>query len=121
MDSKTVGIINLFKQNDIFPKYIDSARIGKLFWFVCYDKDEGIMSETSSTGFSFNADTALLKALSERLERITFQQGAEKGLSSCATERSDGFAAYPLFESHAKQTVRDLALSEAIERYAWST
>lgn len=121
MEARTVGLINLFKLYNIFPKNIEAARIGKRFWFVCYDKDEGIMSENSSTGFSYDPDTALLKALSERMEQVTFQQGIEKGLSSCATERSDGFAAYPLYEPHAKKTVRDLALSEAIERYVWAT
>lgn len=122
MELITKNIINEFKLKGILPKHIDSTQVGNRYWFVCHDgEDLGVMSERSTTGFSFDSNIALLKALSEKVENMSFNQGRQKGLTSCLTERSDGFAAYPIKTANAEAKVREAALSEAVERYVWAT
>ncbi len=108
------------------PSKIDFSKIGERFWCVIADElnaengnAKSIISEIVFTGMSFDKDTAVLKALSERAERQAFIDGAKSGLASCLTPRSDGFAALPksLLQS---MDVREFALNEAIERFAWS-
>lgn len=114
-------LLTELKFKNKLPKNIDISKIGDRYWCVCYDEDNSeIISESSTTGFAESSDVALLKALSERAERRAFRTGHMRKLSSCMTERSDGFAAYPLFYRNAEVSARNSALSEAIERYAWA-
>lgn len=104
------------------PKKMDVTQVGQRYWFVNYDdKTESIMSESSFAGFSSTPVIAMLKSLSERMERIAFGEGVVNGLAACQTERSDGFAAYPRFYPDSSRKVRESSLAEAIERYVWST
>lgn len=105
-----------------FPKHVDVTSVAGRYWVACYDaKSDHIMNETSTTGFANNPQTALFKALSEKVERSAFRNGNKNKLSSCLTSRSDGFAAYPICFDKAEHKVRESALSEAIERYVWAT
>lgn len=119
------GLTSLLKELKLrkqLPQNMDVAQLGDRFWFVCHDQDRSnIISESSTTGFSEDANVALLKALSERVERKAFRQGYEDKIKSCMTDRSDGFAAYPLFYKDADVKARESALCEAIERYVWAT
>lgn len=101
---------------------MDASKVGDRYWFVCHDQDQsGIISEDSTTGFSDDSNVALLKSLSERAERLAFRSGYTNKIKSCMTERSDGFAAYPLFYKDAELKARESALSEAVERYIWAS
>jgi hypothetical protein len=125
MDTMRTNINSLLKElkaRKALPKKMDVAKLGERHWFVCHDNESAnIISETSSTGFSDNPSIALLKSLSERVERIAFRDGNKNSVQSCLTERSDGFAAYPRFYKNSEQKARSSALSEAIERYVWAT
>lgn len=118
------GLNSLLKELKIrnqLPKKMDVSKVGSRYWFVCHDNESpGLISETSTTGFAEDGSTALLKALSERVERTAFRMGFKQEIKSCMTDRSDGFAAYPLFHENAHQKARESALAEAIERYAWA-
>lgn len=105
-----------------FPKHVDVAHFGQRYWVSCYDVDnKSLMDEASSAGFASDPQTALFKALSERVERESFRSGYKKGITACMTERSDGFAAFPKYIELASHKVRESALSEAIERFVWAT
>jgi hypothetical protein len=77
------------------------------------------MTEEVYTGLAESQELSLLKALSERIERLSYIQGHQKGLASCMTDRSDGFAALPKYFDQLK--VKENALNEAIERFVWSS
>lgn len=103
------------------PKKMDVTQVGQRYWFVGYDnKIDSIMSESSFAGFSDTPVIAMLKSLSERMERLAFGEGNIAGINACQTARSDGFAAYPRFYPDSSNKVRNSALAEAIERYVWS-
>lgn len=125
MDTTQTNINSLLKElkaRRALPKKMDVAKLGERHWFVCHDhEDANIISETSSTGFSDDPSIALLKSLSERVERIAFREGNKTQIPSCQTERSDGFAAFPKFYENSDERARSSALSEAIERYVWAT
>lgn len=115
------SLLKELKLRNQLPKNMDVSKVGDRYWFVCHDDDKaGLISETSTTGFAEDGSVALLKALSERIERRAFRSGYENKIKSCMTPRSDGFAAYPLFYEYAAQKARESALSEAIERYVWA-
>ncbi len=115
-------MIQAFRSKGNLPKNINVAKVADRYWVECHDvKSDSLMSDQSTTGFSKSPDVALMKALSERVEYQAFIEGHHKGLKSCSTERSDGFAAYPKLHEDALLKVRDAALSEAIERFVWST
>ncbi len=115
-------MINVLKTKRNLPKSINMAKVAGRFWVECHDvRSDSLMSEQSTTGFSHLPETALMKALSERIEHQAFISGNKIGLKSCMTERSDGFAAYPKCFQDAEIKVREAALAEAIERYVWST
>lgn len=124
MSDLQAGLTSLLKELKLrsqLPKNMDVSKVGDRYWFVCHDDDKlNIISERSTTGFSDDGSVALLKALSERVERLAFRDGYENKITSCMTERSDGFAAYPLFYENAKSKARESALAEAVERYVWA-
>lgn len=124
MSDIQAGLTSLLKELKLrnqLPKNMDVSKVCDRYWFVCHDEDKSkIISENSTTGFSDDGNVALLKALSERVERLAFREGYENKISSCMTERSDGFAAYPLFYQNAKVKARASALAEAVERYVWA-
>lgn len=89
---------------------------------VFEDVPTGAISESVFCGMDPDPATAVLKGLVEMVERQAYREGFERGLSSCKTERSDGFAAFPIGGgSKAKEIVRQNALHEAVERFAWAT
>lgn len=114
------NILILLKEEDLLPSQIDLSQVGDRYWANVFDQleDNNLVTEQSYTGFSQDKDTAILKALSERIERLSYILGCENKLSSCMTERSDGFAALP--KTFSPEAVRENALSEAIERYVWA-
>jgi len=115
------SLLKELKLRNQLPKKMDVSKVGDRYWFVCHDDDKaGLISEASTTGFAEDGSIALLKALSERVERLAFRSGYENKIKSCMTLRSDGFAAYPLFYENAEQKARESALAEAVERYVWA-
>ncbi len=124
MTDVQAGLTSLLKELKLrnrLPKNMDVSKVGDRYWFVCHDEDKSkIISENSTTGFADDGNIALLKALSERVERLAFRSGYENKIKSCMTERSDGFAAYPMFYQNAESKARESALAEAVERYVWA-
>lgn len=123
MDSRSIlsSVIAELKGQNAMPKRIDLSIVGNRYWCVASDFEEdstSVMNEDITTGFSNDKEIAVLKALSERAERKAYLNGFRKNISSCQTERSDGFAAMPA--DLASHKVRENALNEAIERFVWS-
>ena len=103
---------------------IEHTQIAEFHWFnLVSEKNESLISDRVFTGFDKDIDTAFSRAVSEMVERKSFSSGKNAKLRSCATQRSDGFAAFPISSDLklAAQKARDNALNEAIERYAWAT
>ncbi len=110
------------KEKNQMPVRIDFSKIADRYWCAISDsaeEDDSLISESTSTGFAFDRETALLKSLSERAERLSFIAGKKKSVLECLTERSDGFAAAPI--SMNPEFCRTNALHEAIERFVWAT
>lgn len=115
------SILNDLKKSGQMPARIDFSIFADQFWCVVSDNKEddfNIISDSIYTGHSKTKEVSLLKALSERVERKAFGNGYQKGLVSCQTERSDGFAAYPKMFTANK--AKENALAESIERFVWA-
>lgn len=115
------NILKSIELEKLSPAHIDLSIVGNRYWSVVRDEREvrDIMTEDVYTGLADSQELSLLKALSERIERLSYIKGYESKLKSCLTERSDGFAAMP--KQYDLSHVRENALNEAIERYVWAT
>ena len=103
------------------PRHIELSKVGRRYWCSAYDDPgPGSISEKVFTGMADYKELAVLKALSERAERLAFWDGAKVDQESCRTERSDGFAALPHFYA-APERLRDIAFNEALERFVWAS
>ncbi len=115
-------MIESLKRQNRMPARIDFSFVGDRYWCVVSDNSIdtlSVINEDVFTGFSKEKEVALLKALSERTERYAFIEGHKNKDATCATERSDGFAALPI--NFSKDNLRANALNEAVERFVWST
>lgn len=80
------------------------------------------IAENGFCGMDMDQDVAILKALVECAERAAYREGFAKNDPLCLTERSDGFAAFPISGvTQALAKARENALAEAVERFAWAT
>ena len=110
------------KDLGVLPKNMEYTKVGSLFWVNVYDSLESeVINQTVNSGFDKDLTTAIVKAMTERIERKAFTEGSDNKHPSCLTERSDGFAAYPTYEPNHKELARENALNEAIERFVWAT
>jgi hypothetical protein len=107
---------NMLPQNREFSKII-------LGWQCGYYNEEchSPIRNDVTVGVDKSKTLASLKGLVEWVERYSFQEGKNNGNPYCQTKRSEGFAARPFLflKTCAKNTARETALLEAIERYAW--
>jgi ribosomal protein S12 methylthiotransferase accessory factor YcaO len=117
-------VLEALKQHQLLPKKIEFANYqGITFSNVYNSLSANIIHESVFVGVDTSKDIALLKALVEYVERLAFLEGAKKNLQSCATKRSDGFAAFPHdCDSFyiAKKLARENAYNEALERFVWA-
>jgi len=103
------------------PRHIQVTNVNGRFWCSIFDDlAEGVITDAVYSGHSNVKETAVLKAHVERLERMAFLEGSKTRHFTCLTDRSDGFAAYPVSENCVLEA-RKNALAEATERLAWST
>lgn len=123
--SQLVNTIQSLKEQFKTIKSIEYSKVSDFYWFnVVETKDDCLITDRTYTGFDEKLDVAFSKAVSEFIERKAFNSGYSQNLKSCLTERSDGFAAYPLIQNDiakSKEKSRENALAEAVERYAWAT
>ena len=109
------------KARGCLPGHIEATRIGDLSIVSVYDhRSTTLMPESVATGMDSKMSVATAKALTEWIERRAFKDGFKNELRSCLTERSDGFAAFPTANENSNNLVREIALSEAIERFVWA-
>jgi hypothetical protein len=112
------------KEQNLSPLSIQQTTIDNyiLSNFV-YEIGENLITNSVFTGISKDKNLSLTKGLCEFIERNAFKSGIELGLEVCATERSDGFAAYPNYPDIQTgiAQARANALNEAIERFVWAT
>lgn len=111
------------KARQALPRNIEVSELGSTVMASVYDSIESnVITESIFTGMDTDPARAVLKGLVEMVERKAFAEGVARGLRSCATERSDGFAAFPRgISSRSADIAREHALHEAIERYTWAT
>ncbi len=123
MNSELERLVVALKSQNVLPKKIEISNLaGYCFANLYDDLNSEIICESVATGFDKNPDLALSKGLSEFYEAKAFKEGYLKNLKSCQTERSDGFAAYPINSKlDAKIFARKNARHEAVERYVWAT
>lgn len=109
----------------LFPKFNEIIPTGFGFFSTLYDHEvSSIISEDVSTGFGKTPEAALIRSLSEYVERTAFRDGKARGEQSCLTQRSDGLAAFPKILSTSKHSyfcARRNAFNEAVERFSWAT
>lgn len=115
------SFIEELKHRNSLPKSIQFALVGAVAMANVYDVATSIITDEVTTGMDIDPNTALFKGLVERIEREAFVRGKIAGFSSCQTDTSDGFAAYPRCLGNADEISRKHALFEAVERFVWST
>lgn len=76
------------------------------------------ISESVAMGIDRNPEVALMKALTEFVERKSMCETSDP--IARLTARSDGFAALPKYYDNSFLRVQENALNEAIERYLWA-
>lgn len=110
------------KDRGAFPRNLRLASIGPVSIASVYDEEPcEIISERVFSGMDHAPEVAILKGLVEYVETRAFHSGARRRLESCLTERSDGFAAFPVGAGvDAGARARRNAYHEALERYVWS-
>lgn len=111
------------KERGALPKRIDVSEVGATILANSFDTESSeTISEFIYTGMDSDPSVAVLKSLVERAERYAFSDGYRRGLKSCLTERSDGFAAYPRgISKNTEEIARKNAFEEAVERYVWAS
>lgn len=123
--SQLVNTIQSLKEQFKTIKSIEYSKVSEFYWFnIVETKEDCLITDRTYTGFDEKLDVAFSKAVSEFIERKTFNSGYSQNLKSCLTERSDGFAAYPLMQNDiakSKEKSRENALAEAVERYVWAS
>jgi len=122
MSPQLENIIIKLKAKNALPKKMEVSSVDSYCFANMFDEvPSGIISESVSCGFDKNPDLAVLKGLSEFFENRAFKEGFENGIESCGTDRSDGFAAFPVSETvNFKVSARKNAFQEAIERLVWA-
>lgn len=113
---------NELKRRHALPKKIEISRLGNAVLASAFDEEpEETISESVFCGMDPDPSVAVIKALVERCERNAFRSGHESGSPFCMTDRSDGFAAFPVGAAqNAESIARCNAFHEAIERYVWA-
>ncbi|MBL7542852.1 MAG: hypothetical protein JNL11_03505 [Bdellovibrionaceae bacterium] len=121
MNQKLEKIILALKAKNALPKKMEFTSVGPYTFANVYDElNSPFISDSVACGFDLDPATALLKSLSEFIEGKAFKQGFKRAISSCLTERSHGFAAYPKCELLYEQQAQMNARNEAVERLVWS-
>ncbi len=122
--SKLDNLLIRLKASGFSPKNLEICPLDNWYISSVYDRvGSPIISESVSGGFSDSAPLSLLKAVVENIERKAFEAGQKSGYASCRTDRSDGFAAYPVYlglNRHAESAARENAYLEAVERFLWA-
>lgn len=111
------------RERNSLPKHIEVSEVGATILANSFDKESTeTISEFIYTGMDSDPSVAVLKSLVERAERYAFSEGYRRGLKSCSTERSDGFAAFPKgISDRPEEIARKNAFEEAVERYVWAS
>lgn len=111
------------KEHGRLPKHIEVSSLSSgVMASVFNSAPSSVINESVFCGIDPNPSTAVLKGLVEMIERQAFTEGHKHGLVYCQTERSDGFAAFPMsVTSQATAIARENGLCEAIERYVWAS
>lgn len=110
------------KVRNLFPKNIQFSEWGR--WTIVSAFDEvtsEFISESVAMGIDTEPETATLKALTEYCERRLSKESSDP--ITKITDRSDGFAAFPVFDNDEKiasARAKENSLCEATERYLWS-
>lgn len=117
-------LIQLLRKEERLPLHLEVASAGTAFIATAHNEvSSPLMPESVTTGLAFSPDTALLKALTEYVERAALIEAGSKGVEACLTDRSDGIAAFPkvlTLSGRAKKIARSNAYAEAVERFVWA-
>jgi hypothetical protein len=111
------------KTANIFPKSIEAARWHNWNLVSCFDDiSNAMISDLVYMGVDQDPQIAFAKAVTEYCERTLARRSSDP--ITKLTERSDGFAAFPVsngdYDTAAKRA-RENALNEAVERFLWGT
>lgn len=122
MSPQLEHIVVHLKEKNALPKKMEVSSVSSYCFANMFDEvPSGIISDSVSCGFDKDPDLAILKGLSEFFENRAFKEGFKNGIESCRTDRSDGFAAFPVSKTvNYKDNARKNAFQEATERLVWA-
>lgn len=110
------------KSRNLLPKYIEFSNWNDWTIVSVYNTNSSkYISESVSMGVDLDPQIAFAKAIVEYNERSLSKQSPT--LAAKATSRSDGFAAFPVYNNNqiiSKIICRKNAFLEAVERYLWA-
>jgi len=122
-ESSIQSLIGALNDRGLMPENLEVAKLGSVYFANAFDfLDQAVIHYSVCCGASRSLPMAVMKALSERIERRVFLET----IQDCPETRfdsTDGFAAFPILISDdqlARQCARENAYSEAIERFVWA-
>lgn len=113
--------VRILKSRNLCPGTIQAAEWNNWTLVSCHSgANSKYISESVAMGIDKDPNIALAKALTEFLERKLSKESADEVVR--LTKRSDGFAAFPVFDSvqNSMLMAAKNALGEAVERYLWA-
>lgn len=100
---------------------LEISKLGGLTFVSAFEKrPTEIMANFAAAGVDFDEEVAIIKALVEHFERLTFLEGIDRRFEICSRVHSDGVASFPTLDRNAKGKARNNAFMEAIERFVWA-
>lgn len=122
MNNTLKKILIFLKSHKITPSNIEIAQISNMFFVSSYNfLNSEFISESIASGASYEKDIALIKSLTEYIERMLSKEVSNQ-FKSMGVYRSDGFAAFPNDSENLDiaKICSHNAFHEAYERYCWA-
>jgi len=123
MNSSLKKILYFLKSNQITPANIEITQASNMFFVSSYNTlSSEFISESIASGASYQKDIAVIKSLTEYIERLLSKEVSVQ-FKNMGIDRSDGFAAFPTCYENLDflKSCSDNAYHEAFERYCWAT
>lgn len=118
------AFVGVLRRRGLAPKNIEVTSVGSSYLVNCYDSLKGgTITDSVTTGVDVDLKVALLKSVTESVERRVLAQNLKHAdPSNIGNFRSDGTAAFPVFSDRtfAVDRTRENAIAEAVERYGWA-
>lgn len=121
INNANLQLIQELRLRKLLPNFLEVSKVAGFTIVNAYlSRTSEVISDKVFTGMAEGSNDALMKCLSEYVERLAVTEWLRTHVE-CESHGSDGFAAFPRFMNIAAERARENAFSEALERYVWAT